>query len=133
MNEKNAGAVARRWFEDVWNKRLDGAIEEMMTADSVGHVEGGDVIGSAGFRQMQAGFVSAFPDLRIEVEDVLSEGERAAVRWRVTGTHEGPGMGMAATQRKIDARGTTWLIVRDGRIVEGWDTWNMSGMMQSLQ
>ena len=133
---KNGGdprTVARRWFEEVWNERRDDSVDELMAADSYGHVEGGEVRGPDGFRQMRAMFLSALPDVRIEVEDVIAEGNRAAVRWRAVGTHGGEGFGFKATQRPVDVRGTTWMVVRDGQIVEGWDTWNLSGLLESLR
>jgi predicted ester cyclase len=131
--ESNAGALGRRWFEEVWNARRDDAIDELLTPDSIGHIEGGDWRGPEGFRKMKAFFLSALPDVHIEIEDVLCEGDRAAVRWHAYGTHSGDGFGFAATNNRIDVRGTTWLIVRDGKIVEGWDTWNLEGMLSSLR
>jgi predicted ester cyclase len=87
------GTVARRWFEEVWNDRSDDAIEELMAPESHGHVEGGDVRGPEGFRNMRDMFFSALPDVRIEIEDILADGERVAVRWRAVGTHTGEGFG----------------------------------------
>jgi steroid delta-isomerase-like uncharacterized protein len=125
--------IARRWFEEVWNDRRDAAIDELMAADSRGHVEGQEVEGPAAFRQMMAMFVGALPDLRIEIEDIIADGDRAAVRWRAAGTHGGHGFGFPATQRPVDIRGTTWLRVSDGKIVEGWDTWNLGGLLEALR
>jgi steroid delta-isomerase-like uncharacterized protein len=131
--KSDAGAVARRWFEEVWNGRRGELIDQLMTAECPGHLEGGDAYGANAFRQHQATFLSAIPDARIEVEDVISEGDRAAVRWRVQGTHSGDGLGLPATNRRIDARGTTWLVVHDGKICEGWDTWNQNALIESLR
>lgn len=125
--------VARRWFEEMWNERRDDLIDELMTPDSRGHVEGQEIAGCEGFRKMQGMFFSALPDVRLEVEDVIAEGDRAAVRWRATGTHGGDGFGFPATNRPVDIRGTSWLVVRDGKIVEGWDTWNLEGLLTSLR
>lgn len=125
--------IGRRWFEDVWTNRQDDLIEELMAENAYGHVEGGEVTGPADFRQMRDTFLSALPDIRIEVEDVLGEGNQAVVRWRATGTHGGDGFGFKATGRPIDIRGMTWLVVEDGKIVEGWDAWNLGGVLQKLQ
>jgi steroid delta-isomerase-like uncharacterized protein len=125
--------IARRWFDEVWNERRDASIDELMSPDSHGHVEGQEVTGPAEFRNMMAMFVGALPDLRIEIEDVITEGERAAVRWRALGTHAGEGFGFPATQRAVDIRGTSWFHVTDGKIVKGWDTWNLGGLLESLR
>jgi steroid delta-isomerase-like uncharacterized protein len=129
----DAQTVARRWFEEVWNARRYDAIEELMAPDALGHVEGQEIQGPAEFRKMQAMFLSALPDVRIEIEDVLGEGERAAVRWRASGTHGGDGFGFRATHAPFEVRGTTWMTVRNGQIVEGFDTWNLGGLLISLQ
>jgi steroid delta-isomerase-like uncharacterized protein len=125
--------VARRWFEEVWNARSDSAIDELMSADSHGHVEGGDVRGPDGFREMRNMFFAALPDVRIIIEDILASGERVAVRWRAEGTHTGEGFGFPATRQAVNVRGTTWLVIRDGKLVEGWDTWNLGGLLDSLR
>ena len=126
-------AIARRWFEEVWNERRDDTVDELMSADSHGHVEGGDVRGPQAFREMRAMFFAALPDVHLEIEDVVADRDRAAVRWRATGTHAGDGFGFPATKQQVHFRGTTWLTVRDGRIVEGWDTWNLGGLLESLR
>jgi predicted ester cyclase len=132
-HESKAGIIGRRWFEDVWSKRRDDLVDELMTPDSIGHVEGGEYRGPEGFRQMREMFLSALPDVHIDVEDVISDGDRAAVRWRARGTHTGHGFGFAPTHERIDVRGTTWLVVHGDKIVEGWDTWNLEGMLSSLR
>lgn len=129
----DAREVGRRWFEEVWNARRAESIEELLAPDAYGHVEGGEYKGHDGFREMQAMFLTALPDVHIEIEDIIAEGDRAAVRWRARGTHSADGLGVAATNRTIDVRGTTWLRVQDGKAVEGWDTWNLSGLIESLK
>jgi steroid delta-isomerase-like uncharacterized protein len=133
MNENDPKTIARRWLEEAWNQRRDDSVDELMSENSLGHVEGGEVRGRKDFRDMRAMFLSALPDVRIEVEDVVVESDRAAVRWRVTGTHTGDGFGFPATKQPVEVRGTTWLVIRDGQIVEGWDTWNLGGLLQSLR
>ena len=131
--DPDARELGRRWFEEVWNQRRQESIEELMAPDAYGHVEGGEYRGPAGFREMQQMFLSALPDVRIEIEDILADGDRAAVRWRARGTHSGEGFGFEASNRDIDVRGTTWLLAANGKIVEGWDTWNLAGMLASLR
>jgi steroid delta-isomerase-like uncharacterized protein len=125
--------LVRDWFQKVWNERSETGIGEMMAADAIGHMEGGDVHGPEAFAQQRAAFLSALPDLHITVEDVIAEGEKAAVRWHVTGTHKGDGLGIAPSHAPVSLRGTSWFRIRDGKFVEGWDTWNFGGMMESLR
>jgi len=130
---QDAAIIARRWFEEVWNARREESIEELMERDAVGHMEGGDVHGPEEFRNGRAVFLQALPDMHITIEDILSEGERAAVRWKVRGTHTGSLFDIEPTQRQIEARGTSWFRVCDGKLVEGWDTWNLGGLLDLLR
>lgn len=129
----DAREVGRRWFEEVWNGRRDQGVDELMAPDADGHIQGGELRGPAGFRQMQSGFLNALPDLKIEIEDILAEGNRTAIRWRARGTHTGDGLGFPPSERTIDVRGTTWLVVEKGQVIEGWDTWDLTAMLASLQ
>lgn len=131
--DSEAETLGRRWFEEVWNRRSDAAIDELLSHDSQGHVEGGEYRGPAGFRQMRDLFLGALPDIRIEIEDVIAAGDRAAVRWHAHGTHGGDGFGFEATKLPVSFRGTTWLRVEEGKIVEGYDTWNLGGLLASLR
>jgi steroid delta-isomerase-like uncharacterized protein len=127
-------ALAERWFEDLWNRRRDETIDELMAPDAVGHMEGApDVHGRADFRKVRDTLLGAFPDMRIVVEDVLSDDTRAVVRWHLTASHKGDHFGFPATNRPVAFSGLTWLTFRDGQIVEGCDAWNQGAVMQALQ
>lgn len=46
-------------------------------------------------------YIAAFPDLRIDAEDILTSGDKVVARSRATGTHQGEFMGMPATGKAI--------------------------------
>ncbi len=124
--------LAIRWFDEVWVKRRREAIFEMLGPEAVGHTEHGDTLGPEPFAQIHAAFLTAFPDLTLVVEDVLAEGDHAVIRWSFSGTHRGDFLGVAATGRVVMAKGMTWHRFEDGRLVEGWDSWNADGLMRQL-
>ena len=61
----------------------------------------GQAHGPAGIKEIFGMLITAFPDLALEIADVLSEGERAAVRVNCAGTHDGDLFGVAATGRPV--------------------------------
>lgn len=125
--------LARRWFDEVWNARNPGIIEELADPACLGHHEGGETTRSpAEWRVMQQRFIDAIPDARIELEEVLGDGAQVVVRWRCTGHHTGTGLAIAASGRAIDVRGVTWMRFANGRIVEAWDSWNLGGLLAHL-
>lgn len=125
--------LARRWFEEVWNDRRDATVEELMHSDAVGHMEGMEIKGPSEFLSARATLLQAFPDLRVEVDGIVADGDDVVVRWSAKGTHRGEGLGFAASRKSAEFRGMSWLHFRDGRIVEGWDAWNQGRLLQDLQ
>jgi predicted ester cyclase len=77
---------------------------------------------------------TAFPDLRIEIEDIVAEGDRVAVRARWHGTHRGvlPMIPFPATNRAVTFTGMVFWRIRDGKIVERWATIDRLGLQQQL-
>lgn len=84
------------------------------------------------FRQYVTEVRTAFPDIRIYVEDQIAEGDLVASRYRVVGTHTGPLMGLPATQRPIDVPGITIERLSGGRFAESWTCWDVIGLFHEL-
>jgi predicted ester cyclase len=126
-------ATVRRWFEEVWNRRRERTIDELIDIDSVCHTDEGPVRGPAEFRRvMYVPMLAAFPDLRVEVEAVLGDGDQVAVRWSAVGTHAGDLPGAKATGERVALRGLTWVLVRDGKLREGWQSSNIGDVVRGL-
>lgn len=133
MTATSNATLARRWFEEVWNQRKDATVLELFGAESVGHMEGADALGPSHFLTMRASLLTALPDLRVIVEDVISEGAQAVVRWSARGTHKGAVAGIPASGHGAEFRGMTWMKFANGRIVEGWDSWNQGRLLEELR
>jgi glyoxylase-like metal-dependent hydrolase (beta-lactamase superfamily II)/predicted ester cyclase len=78
-----------------------------------------DAAAPDGVREFLGGIFGAFPDFLFEVVETTVQDDRAAVRWRATGTFAGtPFNGIEATGARIELEGVDVLIVREGRLVE---------------
>jgi steroid delta-isomerase-like uncharacterized protein len=76
---------------------------------------------------------AAFPDLRMDAEDVVASGDKAVARVRATGTNQGEFMGMPASGKSIDVQLID--IMRfgdDGLVREHWGVIDALSMMQQL-
>jgi len=125
-------ALVRRWFDEVWNQGRAASIDEMLTSDAVVHGLGPSLRGPSEFKPFQAMYRGAFPDIDIQVDDMLAEGDLVAARWSGVGTHRGDGLGFMATSKRAQFKGLTIVRVRDGKIVEGWNSFDQLGMLQQL-
>jgi steroid delta-isomerase-like uncharacterized protein len=126
---EDAERVARRWFEEVWNQRRRESIYELMTADAVGHSPTGDTKGPDQWAKSWERLTDAFGDIAIHVDAVLASGRDVVVRWSGTLTHGGSGLGIPASGRPARIQGMTWMAVENGKIVEGWDGWDSTGLL----
>jgi steroid delta-isomerase-like uncharacterized protein len=133
MSASENAALARRWFDEVWNQRRDATVVELLADPCDGHMEGGDVRGPRDFLAARAALVGAFPDLRVTVDGTIAEGDEVAVRWSASGTHRGEQMGPRASHKEIAFRGISWIRFANGRIVEGWDSWNLGKLLSEMQ
>jgi predicted ester cyclase len=126
-------AVMRQWFQEVWNECREDAIDRLMAPGAKVYGLAGDAIdGPAGFKPFYRTFCGAFEDLRVEVVQTVVEGDRVAALCHVTGRHTGDALGGKATGRSIDFWGNTLGRVEDGRIVEGWNTFDFLTMYQQI-
>lgn len=123
---------ARNWFEEVWNQRRDATVRELLAPAAVCHMEGAELVGPDQFLQARTALLDAFPDIKVTVEATLAEGDDVVVRWSARATHRGDGLGMPASQRAVAFRGMTWMRFANGRIIEGWDSWNLGQLLQEL-
>jgi steroid delta-isomerase-like uncharacterized protein len=125
-------ALARRWFDEVWNQKRTQTVHELVRPDSVCYADHGEMRGPEPFLQFHAELLRAVPDLEVTVEDVVSQGDTVVVRWSAAGTHTGPFRDGPATGRAVRFRGLTWIRCGDGCFVEGWDAWNVGGVVGQL-
>lgn len=87
----------------------------------------------AGVVQYFQMLLAAFPDFRMEVEDVIASSDKAVARVRVTGTHKGEFMGIPATDRSAAVNLID--ITRfgdDGLAHEHWGVVDQLALLQQL-
>ena len=88
--------------------------------------------GRTGVKAFFAGFLAAFPDLRVTVEDARADGDTVVGRYTYRGTHRGTFLGIPATGHAIAMRSIDIWRVRDGLFVEHWDELNTLEVFQQL-
>jgi predicted ester cyclase len=111
----DAGEVVRRYLRLLEGRDLDG-LDELVAEDVVVIAPDGSVAfrDRASWKEAQAD--ETFADMRIGVEQLVSDGEQVAVRYTVTAVHAGEAFGVAPTGRPVVTSGTKIYTVRDGRI-----------------
>ena len=126
-------ASIRRLYDLINAGDIDG-FGRQLADDFVEHEElPGIPPTKAGVVQYFRMMLAAFPDMRMDVEDVIASGDKAVARVRVTGTNKGEFMGMPATGKSATVKLID--ITRfgnDGLAHEHWGVVDQLGLMQQL-
>ena len=133
MSAEENKALIRRWIE-AYNERDLEAEAAVLAPDYVAHVPAapGPLEGLEAWRQFSGSFAQAFPDLRLTVEEIFSEGEMVAARVAFRGTHRGEFQGIPPTGKEVAFTSIEVNRVRDGKVEEHWVELDLLGLMQQL-
>lgn len=124
-------AVVRQVLALIDERNLDEAFE-LYALDYIYHGPAGELRGRDGIRGLWDVFLTGFPDLHSTIEDMISEGDKVVLRWRVEGTHTGEFMGVAPSNMKMTLGITEIFRVANGQLVEAWDQFDQLSLMQQI-
>jgi len=131
MSAEGNKAIVRQFVEAL-NRRDLAAAAELLAPDVVIHTPGADVEGRKGWREFVAGFLAAFPDLHLTIEDTIAEGDKAVMRWTERGTHEGQFADTAPTGKVVTLSGMDIYRLAGGKIAEAWIWSDTLGLLQQI-
>jgi predicted ester cyclase len=86
-----------------------------------------------GFKQFIHLLWKAFPDIRIMFDDIIIEGNKAAGRYNLTGTHKGEFVDLRPTDRQFRVNGMTVFSFHNKKIIERWNLVDMISLMEQLK
>ena len=126
--------VCRMYIEQILTAGNMDVLEMVIARSFVGHtpIQPDGVQGREGLLKRRAHAKEAFPDGRFEIEEMIEDGDRVAVRYTFTGTHAGPYAGGAATGQVITGQRLEIYRLHDGQIVEAWSQGDYLGMLQTI-
>ncbi len=133
MSEQNK-AIVRRLFEELWNKGNLSLADQLFTPNYTHHDSSSPDFGHGpeSERKRATLYRTAFPDLRLTIEDLIAEGDTVMARWSCHGTHKGDLSGIAPTGKHFTISGVTTVRFLNGKLAEGYVNWDALGMMQQL-
>jgi steroid delta-isomerase-like uncharacterized protein len=133
MSDENK-TIVRQLYEEVWNKRRLELVDEIISPSHALHDPNltDSAIGPEAYKRQVTRFVTAFPDLCFNVEDMFGERDKLAVAWTISGTHKGEFMGIPATDKKVSVDGITLNHIVNGKIMDSYISWDSLGLMRQL-
>ena len=125
--------IVSRVFNEVVNGQNLDLLPQVCTEDYAWHGPGGlDLTGIDQLREMVEGYLTAFPDLHMTVEQQVTEGNLICTRWRATGTHDGPLEDIEPTGKKIDIAGQIIMRFEGNKIAEEWELFDELAMLKQI-
>jgi len=131
IEEQNKEIVERYWDEK-WNARNPGILDELMTSDVIYHGTSMEMNGIEEYKQVYNIYLSAFHDTQTTVEDLIAEGDKVMTRVTTRGTHKGELEGIPPTGKTFTSSFFTVFRLVDGKIAEEWEILDELGMMMQL-
>jgi steroid delta-isomerase-like uncharacterized protein len=133
MSESNKNVV-RRLFEEVWNKGNLQVTDDLFTPNYAHHDTSTPDVGRGPDSEKKRAtlYRTAFPDMRLTIEDLIAEGETVMARWSCKGTHKGDLSGIPPTGTQVSMTGVSVARFTNGKMSEGWVNWDALGVMQQL-
>ena len=126
-------ALVHGFYEEIFNRQQVDRIGAFVAPTIVDHsLPPGAPHGIEGVREAVMMFVTAFPDLHLTLEDVIVEGEKAAVRWTMRGTHHGASLGMPPTGKQFSMSGVSVLRFEGEKVAESWIVHDQLSMLRQL-
>ena len=118
MSEQENIEISKKQIAALNARKIDeflSRIDESYVGESESPLS--PIRGRDGVRKSLEMLFAAFPDIRIEVEQILASGNYVVGRVRVTGTHKGNYFGIAPTNKRVDYRSCNVLELRDGKTI----------------
>lgn len=120
--------LIRSLYEDIINHRRLEKLDDVIAPT----FEGAGATGPQGFRNTVTDLVTAFPDIKFKIEDMIAEGDKVVARWTWTGTHSAPFRGFPASHRHIHNEALVMYQIKDGKITHSWLQSDRLGALQQM-
>jgi predicted ester cyclase len=123
--------VFRRVIEQGFNEGKLAELDRWVAADYVEHQFGGEP-GVQGLKSLIQQLRTAFPDLKMTIEDSVASDDKVWARLRCRGTQKGPLMGIPPTGKPIDTTAVEIVRIQNGKLVEHWGVPDRFAAMSQL-
>lgn len=122
----------RRFIGDVINTGDYSSLNDLIHPDYVYRAPGQELHGPEAIQSLFEAYRDAFPDLHIDIDDLVATGDRVAMAFTLTGTHTGALMDIDATGARVKVNGTVFSRFEGGQIVEEWEVLDQFSLFEQL-
>lgn len=132
MEEQNK-EVVQRLIREAWTGENIDLVDELVSENYVEYAPFGVVRGIEEYKEGIRMFTTAFPDITLRIEEMIAEDDTVGFRLAVSGTHDGPFMGVEPTGNEVSFTAFDFTRLKDGKVVEEWFTMDTLGLLEQLE
>ena len=124
--------VMRRFIEEVINNGNFSVLSELIHPNYVYRSPDQELHGPEALKGLFTAYRAAFPDLNLEIDDLVAADEKVVISFTLTGTHKGDLMGIAATDKRVKVHGVVMSRFAEGKIVDEWEILDQLTLFEQL-
>ena len=128
-NPEDYKALVRRWIDQGFNKRDLTVVDAIFIPEVIIN---GQRVGGLGLKKSMSRFLSAFPNLRVTITEIVAEGDKVVIWYSVQGTQSGEFDGIRATGKQVQWIGADLFRIMNGKIVECLFVDDSLGLLRQL-
>lgn len=136
MSAEESRAIFHRIIDELWNQQKLDVADELFAADSDSPSAPGIPPGPEGVKMIAGMFLTAFPDLKVDIEIDIAEDDMVGGRLRQRGTHSGPMVSpqgtIPATGKPVNFTEVAMMRIADGKVVRSWYWTDMIGLLTQI-
>lgn len=134
MSKRNETLLATALkFYEMYNTHDVELLDDLLAPEYVGEVNGSKIVGLQAAKSVIGAFLTAFPDVRYDVDDTVAEGNKVVVRWRASATHLGTFGILPPTEKYVLMVGITIFEIEGEQIRALWNLWDVQGLLGQLR
>ena len=128
--------TTRAWLEGAWNQHNLDVLVSIFAPNFVNHDPTGEFVGINAQKAFISAFITAMPDVRVQINQIAAEGDDVVCDMTFTGTQTGPLVTAQGTipptgnRTSVDVKGRDHY--QNGKVVESWAEWDPNDLMRQL-
>lgn len=128
QSSKNKETI-RGLYENILNNRKMELLKDLISEDYVG-IRGDKGVNA--FTETVGAVISAFPDIKWTIEDLVAEGDKVVVRWSWIGTNTNSFRGIPPTNQKTVDTAIAIYQFKEEKIIQAWIQGDRLGVLMQL-
>lgn len=124
----------RQLFDGVWNGEDPDIADDLVHSEFIIHDRpiAEELRGPELYKTLARMTRESFSDMAFTIDDIIAAGDKVALRWTMTGTHNGPMFEIEPTGKLVKLSAIEINRFEDGKLIETWTQSDMLGLMEQI-